>query len=729
METQNQIKKTLKQPGVIKRIKELLGPGNIKRTKLADLVCDMFHFFDPRGKRQRGGCLKALRDLEQKGEFVLPKPSRIPGKIAPRRLTEAVPEPYEVPDDVAKIRDLRLLLVETEEHMRIWNELMIREHPQGARPLVGRQIRYLAKSEHGWLGGFGFSSAALHLEDRDKWIGWNWETRQANLHHVVNMSRFLIRSSVSCQNLASKLLSMVVQKFTEDFLTRYGHRPLLLESFVDVSHFKGTCYQASNWQRIGHTKGRGRQDRFKKNSETVKDIYVLPLEKDFRIKMGVHVDNGLDALPVADCIDGKNWAEKEFGDAPLGDKRLSRRLVEIALDKAENPGRAYCDVAKGNWPKVKSYYRLIDQPNDSGVTMSNILLPHREQTIRRMKAEKIVLCIQDGSDLCFPKLDKCEDLGIIGTNQTGAKSRGLHLHSTFAINTDGIPLGVLRGECLAPEPRSKEDKRSSATIPIEEKKTFSWIKGMRDCMELKARMPNTSIINILDREADFFDLFDDRRKNCPSIDLIVRAKHDRGTTGEHKLFDTVRLSRIQTRLEIKVPRQSAKSKKSKQKARPKRSERIANVAVRYTRVNLNPPSHCKDRNVIPIWIVHVMEDTPPNGVDPLEWFLLTTIEMGSISDALNCIKWYSLRWRIEDWHRVLKSGCGIEKLAHQTAERLRRAIAINMVIAWRIMLMTLLGRKTPELPAELLFSDLEIKVLAAFAQKKTSEHRIALAQQ
>ncbi len=84
---------------------------------------------------------------------------------------------------------------------------------------------------------------------------------------------------------------------------------------------------------------------------------------------------------------------------------------------------------------------------------------------------------------------------------------------------------------------------------------------------------------------------------------------------------------------------------------------------------------------------------------------------------MNCVKWYCLRWRIEDWHRVLKSGCGIEKLAHKTADRLRRAIAINLVIAWRIMLMTLLGREIPELPAEVLFSDLEIEVLKAYAKK------------
>ena len=104
---------------------------------------------------------------------------------------------------------------------------------------------------------------------------------------------------------------------------------------------------------------------------------------------------------------------------------------------------------------------------------------------------------------------------------------------------------------------------------------------------------------------------------------------------------------------------------------------------------------------------------------PVEWFLLTTIKITSASQAEKCLRWYVLRWRIEDWHRVLKSGCRIEDLAHKTAERLRRAIAINMVIAWRIMLMALMGRETPELSAEVLFSDIEVKTLWAYAKKKT----------
>lgn len=717
MKTQNQIKRTLTQPEAIEKINNILDTNdNINRTKLADKLCDHFNFFDPCGNKQRSGCLKALRKLEQTGHLVLPFPMLKSGPKNPRRLTEPVPEPKNVSADAGNINELRLIIVGTEEEMRIWNELMIQDHPRGAGPLVGRQLRYLVESEHGRLGGISFSSAALHLEDRDKWIGWDWDMRQKNLHHVVNMSRFLIRSCISCKNLASRVLGLAIKQFPGDFDFRYGHRPLLLESFVDTTHYRGTCYKAANWQWIGRTKGRGRQDLLKKHEETVKDIYVYPLDKDFRIKMGLSENSGLDALDLHFGIDGGNWAENEFGGSPLGDHRLSNRLVEIGHNQAMNPSSSYSGAVEGNWPKVKAYYRLIDKPDDSAVTMANILLPHREQTIRRMKAEDTVLCIQDGSDLDYNSLDQCKGLGVIGSNQTGAKSRGLHMHSTIVVTTEGLPLGVLQSKLTAPKP--KDDNRPASAIPIEEKKTFSWIEGVRDCQGLKALMPHTSIINVMDREGDFFEMFDDQRCNCASVDLLVRAKHDRSTTGKYKLFETARQSPVQAQIEIKVPRQSARSKKSKQKARAKRPARTAQVSVRSTQIELNPPVYHKDRNPIKIGIVHVKEDKPPADAEAIEWFLLTTIDLQSADNVLNCVKWYCLRWRIEDWHRVLKSGCKVEELANKTVERLKRALAINQVIAWRIMLMTLLGRETPELPAEVLFSDLEVKVLSAYAKKK-----------
>lgn len=718
METQKQIKRTLTRPEAIELIRSVLDSNNnLNRTQLADQVCEHYGFFDARGTPQRSTCLKALRELERHGHFVLPSSLIQPGQRSPRRLGEPIAAVEDVPAEAGDIRGLQLIVVDTVEQMRIWNELMIREHPRGAGPFVGRQLRYLIGSEHGWLGAMGFGAAALQLHDRDRWIGWDVETRRSRLHRVIGLSRFLIRPCVRCRNLASLLLGKVVHEVAADFEQRYKFRPWLVESFVDTSCFVGTCYRAANWVRVGFTQGRGRQDRHRRKAETVKDIYLYVLESDFREKFGLPADSNLGTLEIDDGLDADKWAEKEFGGAPLGDKRFSDRLVNCADAKMKKPDRAFTGVAEGDWAAVKGYYRLIDQPDESAVTMDNILLPHRERTVRRMKAQKTVLCIQDGSDLNYSSLDRCDGLGVIGANQTGAKSRGLHLHSTLAVTTEGLPLGVLKAQCLAPSVQSKTDGRSSRAIPIEEKKSFSWIVGLRDCMELAEDMPHTRIINVMDREADFFDLFDEHRKN-PRSDLLVRAQYDRCTNEDVRLFEAVRQSEVRGQLRIHVNRQSARPKKSKQKARPKRLERTAEVSLRYRQIELRPPEYHKDKTPIALWVIHVVEDNPHEDAEGIEWFLLTTMEIQSAEEAETCLRWYCLRWRIEDWHRVLKSGCCVEDAAHKTAERLKRAIAINLVIAWRIMLMTLLGRETPELPAEVLFSDLELEVLSAYAKKK-----------
>jgi hypothetical protein len=258
----------------------------------------------------------------------------------------------------------------------------------------------------------------------------------------------------------------------------------------------------------------------------------------------------------------------------------------------------------------------------------------------------------------------------------------------------------------------------SYQVPIEQKKTFSWIEGMRDLNGIARQAAGTRIISVMDREADFFELFDEWRQD-PRIDLLVRAMYDRKTAAGTKLFDAVRNTPVRQRCSLRISRQSARPKRSKQKARPARKGRVADVALRYARVELQAPNYPGQQGKPPVEvsIIHIVEENPPPGVEPLEWFLLTTLPIPDAETALRCVRWYCLRWRIEDWHRVLKSGCRIEEVQHKTAERIRRAVAINLVIAWRIMLMTLLGREAPELPPESLFSDLEIEVLRRHAKK------------
>jgi hypothetical protein len=361
---------------------------------------------------------------------------------------------------------------------------------------------------------------------------------------------------------------------------------------------------------------------------------------------------------------------------------------------------------------------MIDQPETSAMTMSNILAPHRQRTARRMMGQKTVLCLQDGSELNYTNLDSCEGLGELKANQTGAKTRGLTLHSTFAVATNGLPLGIVKAQCQAPKAKPADDKRKPSQIPIEEKKTFVWIEHHRDLVELASTMPQTKLVDVCDREADFFEFFDEQRKN-PCVDILIRAKHDRNIKQEpFKLFEAVRQSPLQGKIQVPIPKQSARTKKSKQKACAVRPKRMADLALRHLQIQLPAPKENVDRSPVTVELIHAVEENPPADTDAVEWFLLTTVAIDCAADIEKCLRWYTLRWRIEDWHRVLKSGCSIDKLAHETAQRLRRAIAINLVIGWRIMLMTLLGRETPELPAEVMFTNIELRTLRAYAKKK-----------
>jgi hypothetical protein len=504
MKTQNLIKQTLSQPESVVVVQQILEDNKeAPRSAIAKRVCQHFGFFNAWGRAQKSGCLKALRELERVGRFQLPPSQRPCPQSAPRRLTEPVEAPRELPSTAEQIQDLELIRVESDTEVRIWNELMIQEHPRGAGPLVGAQMRYLIRSQQGWLGGLGFSASALQLKARDQWIGWEAQTRQQQLHRVINLSRFLIRPGIRCANLASRVLGLCLRRVAEDFELRYGYRPWLVESFVEKGRYRGTCYQATNWIEVGETQGRGRQDRGHQHGETVKAIYLYPLEHTFRELMGV-TRSDRKALEIAEGLEGDQWAQNEFGGAELGDERLSKRLVECARIQAEKPGETFSGAAQGDWARVKGYYRMIDKPDESAITLAAILAPHRERTVQRMKAQQTVLCIQDGSDLNYNSLAQCEGLGVIGTNQTSAQSRGLHLHSTFVVTPDGLPLGLLGAQCEAPEgqpetPEEAPEKASSCKKPIEEKKNFCWIEGLRDSNALASELPSTRQVCVMDR--------------------------------------------------------------------------------------------------------------------------------------------------------------------------------------------------------------------------------------
>ncbi len=706
---QSQISRSLRGESARSRIVAILSQERFEsRRALGRRICEEFSFFDALGRLQVAGCLKALASLAERWpDIVLPPPGGGVADNKPRQLATDVAEPVGVPLHPGRIGALEFRLVSSASDRAVWNTLIAREHPHGMTTFAGCQLRYLVGSSHGWLGAAGFSAAALRVSARDRWIAWSEEQRRGHLNRVVCLNRFLIRPSVRCPHLASHVLGRILRRVPRDFEARYGFRPWLVESFADAG-YDGTCLRAANFLSVGKTTGRGRQDRRKQRGKTVKTVFLYELERNWRRKLGVPWVSHAPVLEAGEGLNAADWAENEFGGAPLGDKRLSARLVKSVGLLAAYPGQKIHANSASDSTAINAFYRLIEMPAESEITVENILTPHRGRSVQRIRGQRTVLAIQDGTDLNFATRPGCDGLQLIGKNQTGAKSLGLHLHATLAVTDTGLPLGLLR---LGFDPVVKRPAAAEAR-----RKTLRWLDGFSDIAQgVREVGGRTRVISVCDREADVFELFDAQRRS-PRVDLLVRAKHDRVLgKGKPKLFATLRGGAPDGRIDVEVDGLTARPKSSRKKARPSRLKRLATCELRFHRVTLPATEAMEGAEPVTMSAVHVVETAPPEDEDPVEWFLLTTLKVGSAKEAADIVGFYLQKWRIEDFFRVLKSGCRVEFLLFRTAERLQRAIAINAVIAWRIMVMTLLGRQVPECEAELMFTDYELAFLSDYA--------------
>jgi hypothetical protein len=717
MKTTETILELLSSQNTVIRIKDWLCKSKSEgRSALARFLCGALNITDHLGKPRLAGVHIALRVLESRGFWKLPKAQgAVRAQQQPRRLNTAVPAPQGVPAQVEQIKGLRLIEVSAEEDelFRTWNELMLTEHPLKDCRLVGRQLRYLIGSDHGWLGAIGFGSCALRLSVRDEWIGWDSPTRKSFQERVINMTRFLIRPQVRCQNLASRVLGLCLQRVGSDFAARYGFEPWLLESFVDTEQHLGTCFQAANWLPIGTTAGLGRNHTPSRPAKTHKAVYVYELTRDWRSCMGIPPrSEKIKPVSLEEAFQNGKWVEAEFGNVDLGHKDTVSRLVRIATAKAQHPSAPYTECFAGNRHELKAYYRFIGNEREA-ISPQGILRGHRERTVGRMKNHKRVLVIQDTTDLDFSERLHCNGLGDIGKNQTGAVSQGLKMHSSLAVSEEGLPLGVLDTQIYASH---FDDAKKAQNRPIEEKESYRWLRTIDDLNDLAEYLPATELIGIGDRESDMFELFDHRRRKAPGIHLLVRAKHNRCLEDEEqsrKLFDHLAALPVMAQAQIEVPRQREKKSKPSKPGCIALPARTAHVELKWDKVTLSAPATSQTRNLQPVelYALYLVEPHPPQGAKALRWVLLTTVPITSRKEALRCLRWYTMRWRIEEWHRVLKSGGHIESHQHHTADRLARAISIDAVIAWRVMLLALLGREVPEMPCELVFSRWECRVL------------------
>ena len=690
------------RPEVIEHLNELASKQPVcSGNTLARETCALLAWYSPDGRPALSSAKVALRKLERRGVLVGRKKGTKSHRL--RSSGRKLPRLGQVPARVDQVQGLRLHLVSgaADPFHLLWNDLIIAQHPCGDAPLVGTQLRYLVGSDHGWLGAVGFGPAAFVLASRDQWIGWSTAARLGHLAEVVGLSRLLIRQEVRCANLVSKVLSLVLRRLPEDWQKRYGVRPLLVETFVDRSIFTGRCLCAGNWQRVGWSSGRGRLGP-QTAVQTIKDVWVFALDRQARQKLQAQVAPVLTPEPLLQSLEQPDWCAHELAGLDLGDQRRQKRARNILQARWNQPQASFYG-SFSSWSPAKGAYQLMEHPQ-ADISFSRLLEPHLQATQRRMAAEPLVLLPQDTTGLNYTGLRQTVGLGSLGED----KGRGLWLHSLLAFRPDGLPLGVLDAQCWGrADPAPQGPGRNGKSIG--EKESLRWLEAFRTAGAAARRMPQTQLVVITDREGDLYELHDAAGIGPPNLHLLVRAQHDRNLDGHQKLWAFMSNQPLGQERKLELPRRRGQA------------ARTATVQVRWSPITIQAPKvGCKNSwPALRLWAIWVQEPNPPAGVEAVDWMLLTDMPIGSAQEAWQKVQWYCRRWGIEEWHRALKNGCRVEQREFKTAEHLQRALALDLMIAWRVLACVKLGRTLPQLPASVLYSTDELEVLLAATEKKS----------
>jgi hypothetical protein len=257
--------------------------SGLSLSELALTISEHLEWRSATGALKLDACVRLLEKLEGQGVLRLPAKQVSSGRaLKPTPLTERTVAGEPLEGSVGELGPVHVVPVTEQHELGLWNEYVSRYHYLGYQQPFGCSLRYFITSEHGRLGCLLFSGAAKALRDRDRWLGWTTEERRRNIGYVVNNSRFLVFPWVRVKNLASHALGQAARRLGEDWLKRWGYRPVVVETFVDPEYYAGTCYRASNWLYLGQTTGTGLARKGKSYTSSPKQIFALPLVSNFR---------------------------------------------------------------------------------------------------------------------------------------------------------------------------------------------------------------------------------------------------------------------------------------------------------------------------------------------------------------------------------------------------------------------------------------------------------------
>lgn len=405
----------------------------------------------------------------------------------------------------------------------------------------------------------------------------------------------------------------------------------------------------------------------------------------------------------------EGWIDKEIAGCNFRDERLRKRMAKVLEQMSESVGGSI-PFACQDWANTKAAYRFF---SNGDVTEDEILAGHFEATKTRFSSSAgmgdPVLILHDTTEFIF-KRDKSESVGLLHRASTGRRQAdgrpafrticGILMHSGLAVTKEGLPLGLSAVKFWT---RAKfkgcnalKKKINPTRVPIEEKESHRWLENLR--LSTKLFGAPDRCVHIADREGDIYELY------CAARDegthFLIRTCVDRlAGDGNHTIEDEIGLCRVKALHRIAVKDRNGQ-------------ESSANLEIRYKTVHVLPPIGKRSRYPeLKLTVLHATEQGTPKNRDPIKWKLITTLPVHCKADAVEKINWYALRWKIEVFHKILKSGCKAEEAKLRTAERLVNLISLFCVLSWRIFWLTMLNRSCPDANPQLALTEMEIKVL------------------
>lgn len=408
------------------------------------------------------------------------------------------------------------------------------------------------------------------------------------------------------------------------------------------------------------------------------------------------------------------WVSAELESVDLKDPRLNQRLHAVLSQLAEHP-TASIPAACGGYAEMTAAYRLFD--NDK-VTFEGILAPHVAATRQRLAAQAVVILAQDTTELDLTRPQ--QQVAGVGPLD-GNTRRGALLHPLHAFTPDGTPLGTLQARIWTRDDKvlscAAQSRAQRATTPIAQKESYRWVQTLQRGGEEARRCPETQCICVADSEADIYELLVAGATDAPPAQWIVRACYDRAltqppgqTAGEKHLRAQVLAQRVLFRQTVEVRGRQAKLACDKRGRRQPRQSRSAEIEVRAACVTLRPPYRKEDKlPAIKVNVVLACEINAPPEEVPVEWLLLTSLPIETLEHVRRVIQYYCVRWMIEVFFRVLKSGCRVEARRFAHFDRVTTCLAVYLIVAWRTLYLCRLGRSCPEISCEAVFEPAEWK--------------------